>query len=110
MSARRREETQRLLTEISRKKDRFILVGDFNAEPGSAVIREVSRVLRHAGPSYDLPTWTTKPFVYDGFTATELRWRLDYVFVTPDVGVTRAEILTSPFSDHLPILCEVDVR
>lgn len=109
ISARRHREAQRLLTEISGRSERFILAGDFNAEPTSSVISEVSRVLHHAGPSYDLPTWTTKPFEYDGFVATELRWRLDYVFVSADVIVTRAEILASPFSDHLPILCEVEV-
>jgi endonuclease/exonuclease/phosphatase family metal-dependent hydrolase len=109
MSARRKQEARQLLAEIPVGAARFVLAGDFNAEPGSYVISEVSRVMRPAGPDYDQPTWTTRPFSYQGFTADELRWRLDYVFVSADVAVARAEILRSPYSDHLPVLCRLDM-
>lgn len=109
MSARRKQEARQLLAEIPASAARFVLAGDFNAEPGSCVISEMSRVLRPAGPGHDQPTWTTKPFSYEGFTADELRWRLDYVFVSGDVSVARAEILASPYSDHLPVLCRLDM-
>ena len=107
MSQRRKDEAGQLMAEVSQGARKFILTGDFNAEPQSYVITQVSRVLWSAGPSHDLPTWTTKPFSYQGFTADELRWRLDYVFVSHDVEVLRSEILPSPFSDHLPILCRL---
>jgi endonuclease/exonuclease/phosphatase family metal-dependent hydrolase len=107
MSQRRKQEARQLMAEVSPGAGKFVLTGDFNAEPQSYVITQVSRVLRSAGPSYDLPTWTTKPFSYQDFTADELRWRLDYVFVSDDVEVLHSEILRSPFSDHLPILCRL---
>ena len=79
MSQRRKQEVRQLMAEVSPGAEKFVLTGDFNAEPQSYVITEVSRTLRSAGPSYDFPTWTTKPFSYQDFTANELRWRLDYV-------------------------------
>ena len=52
-------------------------------------------------------TWTTKPFDYGGFAETELRWRLDYAFATPDLEITSAKIVETEYSDHLPILVEL---
>jgi endonuclease/exonuclease/phosphatase family metal-dependent hydrolase len=107
MSDRRRAEVQQLMEELDHRVERFVLTGDFNAEPHSYVISEVSRKLKSAGPEHKLPTWTTKPFSYRGFQADELKWRLDYVFTSEDVRVVDTEILGSPFSDHLPILCRL---
>ena len=110
MSDRRRAEVEHLVGEIGYTRERFVLTGDFNAEPRSYVISEVSRRLKSAGPEHTLPTWTTKPFSYRGFQASELKWRLDYIFTSKDVEVVHSQILRSPFSDHLPIHCQLSIE
>jgi len=101
-------EVDRLLTTLREKSTGFIFTGDINALPNSYTVEKIGAVLRHAGPDLSLPTWTTKPFSYNGFTADTLRWRLDYVFATPDICIRNAKIIDTPHSDHLPILIEIE--
>jgi endonuclease/exonuclease/phosphatase family metal-dependent hydrolase len=110
MTERRLEEARNLMREVSKAKHGYVLAGDFNATPDSVIITELGLKLKSAGPKFSIPTWTTKRFSYDGFHASTLNWRLDYVFVTRDIQVVSAEVLESPYSDHRPILCEVLVR
>jgi len=107
-SARKLVETSNLLAQLNDKRS-FIFMGDLNVTPNSQTVRDISGVLSHAGPNYNEPTWTTKPFEYDGFRATALSWRLDYVFVSADVRVLSSETIDTNYSDHLPILSEIDV-
>ena len=37
-------------------------------------------------------TWTTKHFSYNGFTETELNWKLDYIFTTKDIKVKETKV------------------
>lgn len=103
------EEENRLLEAIARFDQNFILTGDFNVSPKSNLIKKLSKNLINAGPEFDQNTWTTKPFSYNGFEETQLNWRLDYIFTTPDIKVNKAEIIQTEFSDHLPILIEIEV-
>jgi endonuclease/exonuclease/phosphatase family metal-dependent hydrolase len=109
MTDRRKTESDELIRQIAPNRERFILAGDFNAEPESYVVNSIARRLTSAGPSHDCPTWTTKPFSYQGFAADQLQWRLDYVFVSDDINVLSSDILKSRFSDHLPILCAIEL-
>jgi endonuclease/exonuclease/phosphatase family metal-dependent hydrolase len=106
---RKKKEVKRLLDLMKKQKGQFIMTGDFNCTPSSEYVQEIMRVLKSAGPNFDLPTWTTKPFEYNGFKEDKLRWRLDYVFHTPDVKIISSEILQTSASDHLPILVTVDI-
>jgi endonuclease/exonuclease/phosphatase family metal-dependent hydrolase len=103
------QETDKLLDIIHQKHEQFILTGDFNALPDSPTISAISKLLKNAGPGVKQKTWTTKPFDYNGFVETELKWRLDYIFATPDVNVVSSEILKTDYSDHLPILTRIKV-
>ena len=49
-------------------------------------------------------TWTTKPFSYNGFKETELKWKLDYIFTSRDIKVKERKLVDTKYSDHLPIL------
>jgi endonuclease/exonuclease/phosphatase family metal-dependent hydrolase len=109
ISERRKGELQCLVNQISRHTERFVLAGDFNAEPESYVVAELTKGLSSVGPDLKQPTWTTKPFSYRDFYADRLNWRLDYIFATRDVAVLRSEILDSPYSDHLPIYAELSL-
>lgn len=99
-------ETKNLVNILRGKKDRFIFTGDLNSLPGSPTIDAIQQHLKNAGPPLEQNTWTTKPFSYKGFNADGLKWRLDYCFTTPDIHVRSAQIIATPYSDHLPVLIE----
>lgn len=109
VSQRKREETDRLVTELAKRKKNFIFSGDLNAQPDSYVVKSIESVLQHSGPAYDQKTWTTKPFSYNGFEETELNWRLDYVLATPDINIKSATIDKTDYSDHLPVRAEFEL-
>jgi len=102
-TSRKQEETQKLVDILKAKHSRFIFTGDLNATPDSPTIQVVSSVLKNIGPDFNQKTWATKPFSYDGFEETDLNWRLDYIFATPDIKTISAEVLKTEYSDHLPI-------
>lgn len=106
---RKMQETNSLLEQITTHNKNFVFTGDLNASPDSPTIRAISKHLKNAGPVTAHKTWTTKPFDYNGFHEENLKWRLDYVFTTPDIQVQLADIIDTATSDHLPILaiCEL---
>lgn len=104
---RKRAETDVLTAELAKQKSRFIFTGDLNATESSYTIRQVSRLLKDVGAKAN--TWTTKPFSYNGFEENDLKWRLDYVFATPDLPVVTSEVMPTEYSDHLPVLTVFDV-
>jgi endonuclease/exonuclease/phosphatase (EEP) superfamily protein YafD len=79
-----------------------IVAGDFNDHPDGAVHRALKETFvdawEHGGQG-------------DGHTysSTAPKSRIDYVYVRPAGGwaVTRAEVLPSQASDHLPLLVEL---
>lgn len=109
MNAERLAEGHHLVDLISSHKDSFILTGDMNAAPDSTIIKQIQQNLKSAGPDFSRATWTTKHFSYDSFEADSLDWRLDYIFVTPEIEVITSDVIDTSFSDHLPVLAEVDV-
>jgi len=105
----KKEEAKKLLNYVKKKPRQFILAADLNIPPNSWTIKELEALLPHCGPNYDFPTFASKPFKYADFEEKELRWRLDYVFATPDIKVRSAKILKTKYSDHLPILVEFQI-
>jgi endonuclease/exonuclease/phosphatase family metal-dependent hydrolase len=103
----KKEETNRLVTELRKHDRNFIFTGDLNAAPESYTVNAANGALRNAGPDFSEKSWTTKPFSYNGFEETELKWRLDYVFATPNVKVMSSKILPTNYSDHLPLRIEI---
>jgi endonuclease/exonuclease/phosphatase family metal-dependent hydrolase len=103
------DEFTKFLSAVASNKEHFIVTGDFNALPTSGYIRKISKLLKSAGPGFEKPTWTTKPFEHYAFAADGLDWRLDYAFTTPDIKVVESKILQTEFSDHLPILITIEL-
>jgi endonuclease/exonuclease/phosphatase family metal-dependent hydrolase len=109
-TARKEGEADKLVAAITRKKlDNILFAGDLNAAPDTPTIQKVSSILKTAGPIASEKSWATKPFSYGGFEETELNWRLDYIFVSKHIKVLTSEILTTEYSDHLPVLAVVEV-
>ena len=83
------------------RNPRFI-VGDLNAEPGAAEL----------APLYDcyVDAW---PLGGEGLGYTigdkNPTRRIDYVFVTPSVGVEGARAPRTLASDHLPVVADLSV-
>jgi endonuclease/exonuclease/phosphatase family metal-dependent hydrolase len=109
MTPRKISEADRLMGQIDAHEHSFVLAGDLNATPRSYTIRRLQEKLVSAGPPLDVPSWTKKPFSYQGFVENALRWRIDYVFATPDVRIARSEMLDPPYSDHRPILISIEL-
>ncbi len=102
-------EVKTLLKYLKKYREKVIFTGDLNISPNTKSIKLIEKQLVHCGPNYKEPTWTTKPFSYNGFEETKLRWRLDYAFATKDIKVISSKIIKTKYSDHLPVLIEVEV-
>lgn len=103
------EEIGRLVDFFKDNNKSLIFTGDLNIAPESKSIKLIENVLKHCGPDYNEATWTTKPFDFMGFKESELKWRLDYAFASKDVSVVSSKIIKTDYSDHLPILLEVEI-
>jgi len=103
---KRRKQVDNLISLVKNKKN-YCFTGDLNSAPDTYTITQLKKYLVNAGPDFDQSTWTTKPFDYHGqFKEDKLRWRLDYVFCTPNMKVKSSKIISTAVSDHLPILVE----
>ncbi len=105
----KKAEVDNLLAIVGTHKQNFIFSGDLNSEPTSYTIQKLSKLLQSCGPNFSQNTWTTKPFEHQGFKASTLDWRLDYVFASEDIKCSSAEIISTDYSDHLPILVNVEL-
>jgi len=108
-TSRKEQEADKLAAILEPKKQNFVFTGDFNAPPEATTINKISKLLKNVGPDYAEKTWTTKPFSYDGFEETELNWRLDYIFASWDIKTVSAEVLNTEYSDHLPVLAQIEL-
>jgi endonuclease/exonuclease/phosphatase family metal-dependent hydrolase len=105
----KKAETDRFCEFIKSYDQKFILTGDFNAPAGSYTIQVFDKLLKPAGPDYSQTTWTTKVRDLGFIKFTDRLWRLDYVYATPDVKIVSSRILDTEYSDHLPILVELEI-
>lgn len=97
-------EVAKLINTI-KDKNNYIFTGDLNTIKTSKYINMISKYYTNNDTEN---TWTTKPFSYNGFEANELDYKLDYVFTSSEINVKNIKVLDTKYSDHLPILCEID--
>ncbi|MFZ2969973.1 MAG: endonuclease/exonuclease/phosphatase family protein [Minisyncoccia bacterium] len=103
------KEIKKLVNFFKKNTGKLVFTGDLNITPNTESIRQIEKHLVHCGPDYKKPTWTTKPFSYNGFEEDKLKWRLDYAFATKDIKIINSKIIKTEYSDHLPILIKVEV-
>ena len=103
------KEVEKLVNYFKKNTEKLVFTGDLNITPNTKSIKQIEKQLVHCGPDYKKPTWTTKPFSYKGFKEDKLKWRLDYAFVTKDIKILSSKIIKTEYSDHLPILIEIEV-
>jgi endonuclease/exonuclease/phosphatase family metal-dependent hydrolase len=89
-----------------RCRSHSVLCGDFNALPGSGVVRRLCATLRDAG-------LVAAPGMQRTFPSLLPLMRLDYVFVGRGVHVGGCSVprtsLTRMASDHLPLIVDLDL-
>lgn len=89
-------------------RERTIIVGDFNATPGSYPIRKISEVFANTDSS-NAATWSTH---LNGCNVCKIdtpQIRLDYIFASKDLAYSNAKVGYSTASDHLPISVEIRI-
>lgn len=97
-----RERQARQLLEFWESQPRTVLLGDLNARPASPAIRLIER----AG---FIDSWSEAGSGPEGtFPSGQPDRRIDWVFHTPDLKATNAEIIDSQASDHRPLLAVIE--
>ncbi|NEO87233.1 MAG: endonuclease/exonuclease/phosphatase family protein [Spirulina sp. SIO3F2] len=94
----------------------LIVMGDFNATPWSAYLREFVRVsgLHNVALGYGFkPTWfywsTSQPFSLKNCIKQLFKIPIDHIFVSPNIAVEEMSMLPSGASDHRPLWAKLDV-
>lgn len=105
-SAVRKGQIQELLRLIPDTK--AVLMGDFNSNPDNPEIGLIRARMINTDPKGTDPTWTVHPVFIEGLTERELRFRLDHIFVSPDIKVLGFHRGRSEASDHLPIHATIE--
>lgn len=101
-NAERLEQAQRV-KELIAPAQPVVLVGDLNAAPTAPEIRSLTERWRDTwaevgvGPGYTIPV--------EGPTA-----RIDYILHSRRIRAVSAEVITTPASDHLPVVARLSLR
>jgi endonuclease/exonuclease/phosphatase family metal-dependent hydrolase len=101
----RAKQIKELIKIVKNIKNPVILMGDFNTFNGESEIAELMRKT-HLKDRIKLDK-KSLPF-------TEPAWhpskRLDYILTSPKLKVTKYSVLHFPFSDHLPLMIDFELR
>lgn len=81
-----------VVSHVSDKK--CILMGDFNMKPEDPLLNPIRERMCDAADKLDSPKLS--------FPSDEPRCKIDYIFVSPDIKVTEADIPAVVASDHRP--------
>lgn len=83
------------------EKCRCVLMGDFNTEPESRILRPIRRRMRDTAEFFSEPRYS-----FPSDAPTE---KLDYIFVSDDLRVLSADIPAIAASDHRPHLAVIEL-
>lgn len=118
----RRESVTLILNKLSELANGIpvILMGDFNAEPDSVVIKTILNTSnenhlidsRSISPLVYGPSWSFHDF---GKIPFEKRPLIDYIFISKDIEISKYGVLAETdndifLSDHTPILVRVELK
>jgi endonuclease/exonuclease/phosphatase family metal-dependent hydrolase len=85
------------------QNSRSIFLGDFNATPETPEIQQI-----YAAGFLDVLKETNQEDVFTFWNLVPVPgYRIDYIFVTPDLEIGKAWVPQTRASDHLPIVVEV---
>lgn len=81
--------------------EKCILMGDFNLLPDDPVLQPIRERMTDTADLFSAPLLS--------WPSDQPREKLDYIFVSPDIQVIRADIPAIVASDHRPHTAEVDI-
>lgn len=106
------QEAEQLTRDISKYEDKFILTGDFNAEPHTKEIKMITEKLKDKG-CIDCTLNVGKTFHEFGTREIERQLKIDYIFTNGICkSVYRVEdipINGQYYSDHFAICAEIEL-
>ena len=84
------------------KSEKCILMGDFNVQPDNPVLAPIYARMKDTAKAFSAPllSWPSDAPVK----------KIDYVFVSPDIEVVRADIPACVASDHRPHIAEIVLK
>ena len=82
------------------EKEKCILMGDFNVSPDNAVLNPIKEKMIDASQLLNDEGFS--------FPSDNPKMKIDYIFVSPDLKVTYAEVLPIVASDHRPHIAEIE--
>lgn len=103
MSGRGRRKQLDEIAAIVGERERVVVCGDFNAYDG---LSEVEEILAETGLVLHNPGETVPRRPFDRFV-TDTR-TLDFFLASPDIAVTRCDVIDVQISDHRPVVLEFD--
>lgn len=95
------DELAGLVNEIRRP---VILAGDFNTFEGE---REIKRLLESASLKHEFKVHGGRIFT---FPSCHPRRRFDYILTSKGIKVKKYDVLKMPFSDHLPVMINFEIK
>ncbi len=79
-----------------------VLMGDFNSVPESDVVAKLSKRIKNTDPKMKKLSWVN-------YRESEKRkYRIDYIFTTPDLKTEHFQILETDASDHYPLTLDLE--
>ena len=104
-SIAREKQLKELIKIVNSIKNNVILMGDFNTFNGSCEIKQLLKMtnLKDSARLHHHTISSTQP-------SCRPKRRLDYVLTSKKIKVKHYEVLKYPFSDHMPVFVEFDLR
>lgn len=101
----RARQIQELINIVNEIKNPVILMGDFNTFNGETEVNDLLKKT-HLRDKISLDR--------ESIPLTEPAWhptrRLDYILTSPQIKVNKYSVLHFPFSDHLPLFVEFEIK
>ncbi len=91
-----------LQEELSKRKNRCVLMGDFNCKTESKYIAKLSSILQNVQPEYIDESFCT-------FASYKPTNKIDYIMVEKDIKVLGCGAIDSKASDHRPYFADIDL-
>lgn len=95
------QQTEKLLSVLP--SERTVLMGDFNSEPSSQIIKRVEQHLHHTDSDLSKASWINMK------KENQPRHRIDYIFTSGDLTHHSFKIGESNASDHFPLHAEIEI-
>ncbi|MBU0906956.1 MAG: endonuclease/exonuclease/phosphatase family protein [Nanoarchaeota archaeon] len=100
----RKKQIEELIGIVKGVKTPVVLAGDFNTFNGE---EEIGELLKETGLKHRFRVRGGRIFTYP---TCHPRRRFDYVLTSPEINVKKYSVLKMPFSDHLPVMVDFDLK